>query len=112
MTTVLNTNELNWYLTEPNGEKPFQKYGRFWISNDGILQYRQSNGINIKVNDITVGHLGSKIIVRVNGIVVPTPALEQLRSLLRMYEQTTFKTYSNLLHNIGNHTTSIHRTMY
>jgi hypothetical protein len=112
MTTLLNTNELNWYLTEPNGTNPFEKYGRFWIANDGTLQYRQSNGIDVKVNNITIGHLGSKTIVRVNGIVVPTPALEQLRSLLHMYEKAQFKSYSNLLHNIDNHKTSIHRTIY
>lgn len=128
MTTFLETDEkspLDWYLAEPNDtspfssysivlpdKDPFEKYGRFWISNDGIIRYRQCNENDIPVNDITVGHLGNKCIVRVNGIVIPTAALEQLRILLRFCEKCGFNIYSNLLHNINKHQTSIHRTIF
>ena len=124
MTTFLETDEkmLDLYLTEPISTNIFdfystsspdiinnllEKYGRFWISNDGYIKYRQRNGNDVVVNNITVGPLGSRSIVRVNGVVVPTPALEQLKILLRFCEKCNFNIYSKLLENINNHRTNI-----
>lgn len=117
-----NVNLLDIYLTDPNSENFFyfsssaspnivktllEKYGRFWISNDGSIIYRNHNGNDILVNNIDVGALGSRIIVRVNGIVIPTPALEQLKVLLRFCKKCNFNIHSELLNNINNQLTSI-----
>lgn len=130
MTTFLDTDEispLDWYLAEPNDTSLFnfysivppdivkdliEKYGRFWISKDGIIKYRECNSNDITVDNITIGNLGNKSIVRVNGTVVPTVALEQLRVLLRFCDKCNFDIYSNLLDNISQHKESISRTIH
>lgn len=106
-----------WYLVEPSGpniiefsnstpkniyESLLKIYGRFWISNDATLKYRQPNGIDLPVKNIIVGpSLEGSHIFRVNGIVVPTIALEQLKVLLRCGEKCRFNAYSDLLHKLN-----------
>lgn len=133
MMTILESNVLSpidWYLIEPIGpniidfcsigppgstEDLLKTYGRFWISNDGILRYRQPQCLNGKdtiVKNITVGHcLGDGFIVRVNGKVIPTIALEQLRILLCSCQKCQFNVYSPLLHNLNSHRLNINRTI-
>ena len=120
---------IDWYLIEPIGPSLFdftsvvpeviyedliKTYGRFWISNEGLIKYRRSqcpshlewSESDVTVKNITMGHcLGGNPIVRVNGIVIPTIALEQLRILLRSGQKNRFNTYSNLLHNLDSHQT-------
>lgn len=118
---------LDSYLAEPTGpslndffsntpqevaKDLLSKYGRFWISNDGKLHYMQPNDEDTLVKHITVGNgLQGGLIVRANGIVIPTVALEQLRILLQCGETFGFNTYSNLLQKIGNHRTSLNKTI-
>jgi hypothetical protein len=114
MATLVNSNvisPLDLYLSEPNNANAkdlSNRYGRFWISNDGLIHYN-----DIIVKDITVGHCtGNRCIARVNGTIIPTAALEQLRNLLFSYKKLGYNVHSGLLNNINNYRTSINRTIY
>ena len=111
---------LDLYLAEPCGVNIssmatdlIDKYGRFWISDEGHLQYRKSNGSDISVNNISIGNCaGCKLILRVNGITIPTMALEQLRILLSCCDKAGYKVFSDLLHEIDSHRTNLNRTLF
>ena len=111
---------LDLYLTEPcsvnisnMSTELIDKYGRFWISDDGQIQYRKPNGDDIIIKNISIGNCaGNKLILRINDIVVPTMALEQLRILLNCCEKAGYKVHSDLLREIDSHRTNLNRTLF
>lgn len=114
------TSPLDIYLTEPcsvnisdMAKDLVDKYGRFWISHEGQLKYRTTNNTDITVNDISIGnYVGNKLIVCVNGIIVPTMSLEQLRILLNCCERVGYKVYSDLLYKINSYRSILNRTLF
>ena len=76
------------------------QFGRFWIkmsSTDCVdrsstnqesvneLFYRTSSGIDVRVNDLSMHYSHRALIVRINGMVIPTICLAQLTILLQKY---------------------------
>ena len=105
----LTTSELQHkYYNNNTINELLSQYGRFWIDpNMNILYYHLPGGKDIQVQHLTVGKgLNSDLIVRVNGHVIPTIALEQLRILLNR-----FNIYPNLLNNINVHRSKLNNTI-
>src|SRR3990170_7966465 len=88
------------FLSQKDAQKMVSKYGRFWFNKDS-LYYRTTQGYDIHVENIEIGKCISQecLIVRMNGIIIPTITLEQLKILLRYYGQNTI--YSNFYEKIS-----------
>lgn len=83
----------------------------FWLyhtpqsENLAVLMYRNKEGEDILVNQITIGpSLDDQLIVRVNGRVIPTRTLEQLYELL-----TQYRVYPDLIDNLNQYRSKINK---
>jgi len=90
-----------------NFENMMKKYGRFW-STDEELFYRTNIGTDEHIKQITIGNFtqGQSLISRVNGTVVPTICLEQLRLHLNTYHRNG--KYEALYNNLNNRKHDLH----
>jgi hypothetical protein len=67
--------------------------------------YRNKEGEDILVNQLTIGPcLDDQWIVRVNGRVIPTRTLEQLRELLIQY-----RVYPDLIDNLNQYRAKVNK---
>ena len=84
------------------------RYGRFWLDPKGTLWYRDRQGKDREVEKVSVTKCPKDaFIARVNGEVVPTVALAQLRQLLSTSDQK----WSDFLEQLDRHRNYLERSV-
>lgn len=74
------------------------RHGHFWLADDASLHYLTPNLEDIMVRQISVGYnCSGKFIARINGDVVPAPALAQLRLLIANSDYYSYRNLYNKL---------------